>query len=357
MQLKTTALFESHQSLGAKFCPFAGYNMPIQYTGLKSEVRQVRENCGMFDVSHMGEFYFEGSQAVDFVDFLITNEFSSTEIGKAVYSPLCRENGTIIDDLIVYKISNTKVLMCVNASNIDKDWNWISQFSSNYDCQLTNRSDEMSLIAVQGPKTFEKLSSIIPAIQDHDYYSVQTLNFENETITLARTGYTGEDGFEIFASHQATQSLWNKLIELEVVPCGLGARDVLRLEVCYPLYGNELSDNVTPLDSGLKWTVKLDKDKFSGKEALKEYKPQLKLRKITLDKGIPRAGYKIFDSNDKEVGSVTSGTMSVTLGHGIGLALVNFDADTKNGSFNLEIRGKKYPINISTKAFYNGGHK
>lgn len=350
-----TCLFEKHQELKAKIVDFAGYEMPIQYKNLKEEVLAVRNSVGVFDVSHMGEFFVRGKDAIRFVDYIMTNDFKNLNIGKAIYSPLCNQEGKILDDLIAYKIRDEEVLICVNAANMEKDYAWISKQTEGFDIQLTNESSEYSLLALQGPKSFETLKSIkdFEHLQDSDYYSVQTINVDEYIV--ARTGYTGEDGFEIFASHDKIQRLWEELMLKEVTPCGLGARDVLRLEVCYPLYGNELSEDYTPLDCALKWTTKLDKETFIGKEALKSYKPSKKLLKLTLDKGIPRTGYKVI-SNNQEVGQVTSGSMSVVLGKGIALALVNRDFEDYD-NVQIEIRNKLYDATRVTKPFVSGGHK
>lgn len=355
-----TSLFEMHKELGAKIVDFAGWEMPIQYKNLKQEVIAVRENCGMFDVSHMGEFFVSGPEAVKFVDELVTNDIKNAELLKAIYSPLCREDGTIIDDLIVYKLTESSLMICVNAANIEKDFNWIKSKAKGYEVELVNRSEDYSLLAVQGPNTFKALTSINLEfeLQDIPYYSIQTTDLSATTpVLFARTGYTGEDGFEIFGPHDYIKKIWSQLIEAGVEPCGLGSRDVLRLEVCYPLYGHELSDEVTPLESGLKWTVKLDKPAFTGKETLALNNINSQLIKFSLDKGIPRDGYKILNSNNEQVGTVTSGTMSVSLNKGIGIARVSKEKYNKDEKYEIEIRNKSFPINITTKAFVSGGHK
>ena len=318
----------------------------------------VRENVGVFDVSHMGEFFITGNQALEFVDYLVTNDIKSSPMKKAIYSPLCRENGTIIDDLIVYKLAENNILICVNAANIDKDFNWMSSQIEGFDCEITNKSSEFSLLAVQGPKTVETLKKIFENtnFDELEYYSIA--NSEDKfNALLARTGYTGEDGFEIFADHKSIQLIWDKLIGLGVAPCGLGARDVLRLEVCYPLYGHELNDNVTPLDSGLKWTVKFNKEKFIGKQSLESYQAKYKLIRFTLDKGIPREGYSLENNRGEKVGEVTSGTMSVVLNKGIAIARVEKNLYSDDDEIVVDIRNKKYSVQINKKPFVAGGHK
>lgn len=351
MSLQLTSLHQEHKNLGAKMAPFAGFDMPSQYSSVKDEVLAVRQNVGVFDVSHMGEFFVTGENSQAFIDYLMTNDYLNSPVGKAVYSPLCREDGTCIDDLIAYKISADRSLICVNASNIEKDWNWISKFAAEFGVELVNRSSDYSLLAIQGPKTTEIMKALGLEAQDIPYYGVRELG----EVILARTGYTGEDGFEIFSSHNKARELWQKMMELGVAPCGLAARDVLRLEVCFPLYGHEINDEVTPLDSALKWTVKLAKERFVAKEALLDYQPKFKLIKIMLERGIPREGYPVVNAEGMNIGVVTSGTMSVVLGKGIALAHVK--ADSKDEQLSVSIRDKLYPASIQKSAFVKGGHK
>jgi len=358
MSLQKTSLHEAHLSLNAKMAPFAGFDMPLQYSSVKEEVIAVRENAGVFDVSHMGEFFVTGPEAIKFVDFLITNDFQNAELKKAVYSPLCREDGTVIDDLIAYKLSTEKVLICVNASNIKKDWDWINSKLGKFNCTLTNMSDDYSLLALQGPRSealLKELKFNLPV--DFPYYSIAELPHSGESIIVARTGYTGEDGFEIFSGHGFAKKLWSDLLSKDVKPCGLASRDVLRVEVCYPLYGHEINDNVTPLDSGLAWTVKLSKENFIGKTVLNENKPKYQLVKLSLERGIPREGYDVLNENGDKIGSVTSGTMSVVTGKGVALALVEKDKAPKDKKYFINIRNTKYEALYHAKAFVNGGHK
>lgn len=358
MSIQKTSLFDEHIALNAKMAPFAGFDMPLQYSSVKEEVLAVRNAVGIFDVSHMGEFFVEGPEAISFVDHLITNDFKNAEMKKAVYSPLCREDATVIDDLIAYKLSNDRVLICVNASNIEKDWNWISSKSSGFNCKLSNQSNDYSLIAIQGPQS-EKLLRELGLLNSAEfpYYSILETTLNNENLIIARTGYTGEDGFEVFSSHAFAKSFWKNLLHHGAKPCGLAARDVLRLEVCYPLYGHELSDTVTPLDAGLAWTVKLSKEQFIGKTALSEYQPKLQLVRLSLDKGIPREGYEVLDGSGAVIGKVTSGTMSVVTGKGIAMALVEKAKNPKDKKYFINIRNNQYEASFHAKAFINGGHK
>ncbi|HLW57568.1 MAG TPA: glycine cleavage system aminomethyltransferase GcvT [Bacteriovoracaceae bacterium] len=348
-----THLYDEHLKLNAKIVPFAGWDMPVQYTSVKEEVSAVRNSVGVFDVSHMGEFFVTGPDALKFVDYILTNDISAAEVGKAIYSPLCRENGTVIDDLIVYKFSNERLLICVNASNIEKDFTWIKSKLGGFNCELVNKSDDYSLLAVQGPKTYETLVKVFPDLENISYYSV----IEKGSFIFARTGYTGEDGFEVFGSHQEIIELWGKLIALGVTPCGLASRDVLRLEVCFPLYGHELDDNVTPYDATLGWTVKHTKENFIGKDALTNKPTKYKLVKLLLDKGIPRDGYPVVNAQGENIGVVTSGTMSVTLNKGIALARIDVDKVPADDVFLIDIRNKHYPAQLVKKSFVTGGHK
>ncbi len=352
-----TQLYDEHVKLGAKIVPFAGWDMPVQYTSVKDEVLAVRKTVGVFDVSHMGEFFLEGSDAEAFADYLVTNDVLGAPTGKAIYSPLCRENGTVIDDLIVYKLSPGRVLICVNASNIDKDFNWIRSRHQGFKCNLTNRSSDYSLLALQGPESFETLSSMIRELPDLEYYSVHECVYETKQVIVARTGYTGEDGFEIFGDHETIRALWQKLMTRKVVPCGLAARDVLRLEVGYPLYGHELSDEVNPYDAGLGWTVKLAKSRFVGKEELTKKMTNFKTVKLLLDKGIPREGYPVLNGRNEPIGTVTSGTLSVVLNKGVAFARINLDKVPADEVFLVDIRQKPYEAQLVKKPFVTGGHK
>ncbi len=356
-ELLKTSLHGEHVKLGAKMVPFGGWDMPVQYTSVKDEVVAVRQKIGVFDVSHMGEFFIEGADAEKFADYLVTNDILNAPQGKAIYSPLCRENGTVVDDLIVYKLRPGKVLICVNASNIDKDFSWMKSQHKGFDCSFVNKSNEFSLLALQGPESFATLKPLMKDLPEIEYYSVFETSFGTHPVIIARTGYTGEDGFEIFGSHAAIKEMWQKLMESKVTPCGLAARDVLRLEVCYPLYGHELTDEVNPFDAGLGWTVKLTKTNFIGKAALEFKKAKYKLVKLTLDKGIPRENYPVMDGEGNVIGSVTSGTMSVVTGKGIALARIEIEKAPKDEVFSIDIRQKAYPAQITKKPFVTGGHK
>lgn len=349
--MKRTKLYDEHINLGAKMVPFANYEMPIQYSSVKDEIYAVRKSCGVFDVSHMGEFFIEGRDTIEAIDYILPNDFNQLPVGKAMYSPLLDEQGLIIDDLIVYKLSDSKALVCVNAANIQKDFDWISSQVKRFDVQLKDQSDLYSLLAVQGPESVSKLGSIFK--NDLNLSSVPTygvIEAENGII-IARTGYTGEDGFEIFGDHQSIKEIWIKLIESGVKPCGLASRDTLRLEACYPLYGQELNQTLNPFECGLKWTVKMNKESFVGKNALEKPNSKYKLVKFYLEKGIPRTHSKILSSNDESLGEVTSGTFSPIFNKGIGMGLIKNDCINANGDLLIEIRGKKYPATLIKRNF------
>lgn len=352
-----THLYDEHVKLGGKIVPFAGWDMPVQYTSVKDETLAIRNAVGVFDVSHMGEFFVEGQDAEKFVDYLVTNDIVNAPNSKAIYSPLCREDGTTIDDLIVYKLAPGKIMICVNASNIDKDFNWMKSKHIGFNCTLVNKSSEYSLLALQGPKSYETLKPLTKELPDIEYYSVFETKIENTPVIIARTGYTGEDGFEIFGNHDTIKKLWTKLMELKVTPCGLAARDVLRLEVCYPLYGHELNDEVNPYDAGLAWTVKNQKEKFIGKEALATKKANYKLVKLILDKGIPREGYPVMNAKNETIGVITSGTMSVMTGKGVAFARIEASKLPSDDIYQVDIRQKLYAAQLTKKSFVTGGHK
>jgi len=258
----------------------------------------------------------------------------------------------IIDDLIVYKTAKNKSLICVNASNIEKDFSWLALQAKKFDAEITNNSNEYSLIALQGPDSVKNLSQLIKFNHDLPYYGVEVIG----DIVLARTGYTGEDGFEIFGNHNTIQDLWHKFYKIGVTPCGLASRDVLRLEVGYPLYGQDLNQTLTPFDCGLKWTVKMDKAEFVGKNALQNYAPKYKLIKLSMDKGVPRPGYKVF-CNNEEIGEITSGTHSVVLDKGIAMALIQSQVKLEGKVLTVAVRNNQFEANYQSKAFVNGGHK
>jgi len=357
--MRKTVLHDVHENkLKAKMAPFAGFNMPLQYTSAKLEIAAVRNQAGIFDVSHMGEFFVSGDETGDFINFMITNDYNKLPVGKAIYSPICNQEGNVLDDLIVYKLDENYALICVNAANIEQDWNWFSTHALNFNVSLENKSEDYSLIALQGPKSEELLIEVFNSykeiLKNLPYYGVHA-NM-NDNIIFARTGYTGEDGFEVFCKNDTVEEIWESLLKAGATPCGLAARDTLRLEVCYPLYGHELDIKHTPRESSLSWTLKKSNSNYLGKESISIKSPDSKIVKLSLEKLIPREGYKIF-LLDEEIGHVTSGTFSPTISQGIAMARVKNIKNMQEEDLLIEIRGKKYPAKLHKRPFYAGGIK
>jgi aminomethyltransferase len=371
--VRKTPLFESHQSLGAKFTEFGGWEMPVRYSGLSEEHHCVRDHVGLFDVSHMGEIFVTGEKAFEFLQYVTTNDLSTISVGQAQYALLCNEQGGVVDDIISYFISENQYLLCVNASNAQKDYEWlISQkeklnFSS---LEISNLSDSYGQIAVQGPKARALVSEvfdseIFPGQTEISklepfHFSYQQTTGEPFSLLIASTGYTGEDGFEIFCLAEETPRIWEQLLEKgakhSVQPIGLGARDTLRLEVAYPLHGHELRDDLIALSSNVSWTIKFDKGSFVGKEALEASKKVgIENRLIGFeieDRGIAREGAKILDEKANEIGWVSSGTMTPTVGRAIGLAFVNRKKFAESEEILAEVRGKHLKLRHVKLPFY-----
>ncbi len=358
--MKNTALTETHKALGAKIVPFAGYNMPVQYEGVNIEHETVRNAVGVFDVSHMGEFLIEGEHALELIQKVSSNDASKLTIGKAQYSCLPNDDGGIVDDLIIYKIKEETYLLVVNASNIEKDWNWISS-KNNVGATMHDLSEDYSLLAIQGPKAIEAMRSIT----SHDLSAIKFYNFivgdfaGIEHVIISATGYTGSGGFEIYCKNAEVKQIWDKVLEagadFGIKPIGLAARDTLRLEMGYCLYGNDIDDTTSPIEAGLGWITKFTKD-FTNSEALKAEKqrgPERKLIAFELDeRGIPRHGYDIVDGNGNKIGEVTSGTMSPSLGKGIGLGYVPTIFSAMNSKINIQIRKNAIPATVIKLPFY-----
>lgn len=362
--LKRTPLYNVHASLGAKLVPFAGFEMPVQYpTGITAEHKAVREKAGLFDVSHMGEFIVRGPQAVDFVNYVTTNDVAALNPGQAHYSTILRENGAIVDDCLVYR-DDDRVMMVVNGSNIDKDFEHLSRFLSRFpNAKLEDHSDQIALLALQGPDA----ARILQQHTDTDLSRIRYYEFQLgavagiERVYISRTGYTGEDGFELyFAAHDA-EKMWKALTASgEVTPAGLGARDSLRLEMGMALYGNDLDDTTTPLEAALGWLVKMKKGDFVGRDALAKQKEQGLRRKLvgftTTERSFPRHGYPVF-VNGKPSGEIRSGTMSPSLGIPIGTAYVPPEFATEGSALEIEIRGKRIPATVQKMPFYKNGSR
>ncbi len=333
-ELKHTPLTRIHEQLGARMVPFAGFLMPVQYRGIIEEHMAVRTAVGMFDVSHMGEFFIEGPGATDSIDHLVTHEIRSLEPGRARYTVMLNDQGGIIDDLLVYRLSDQRWMMVVNAANIEKDRAWVTSHLDN--AVLEDKSSDTALIAVQGPQSPHLIERLLPDLPDQiRYYRFTTVEIDQTPVIVSRTGYTGEDGFEIYAPASAAVPIWEKLMALGqplgLLPCGLGARDTLRLEAGMLLYGQDMDESVTPLDVGLNWVVRLEKGPFIGRDALlnqKQTGPRFRLIGFEMvEPGIARHGYDVLNADQQPIGVVTSGTHAPFLKKRIGLARVPADFD------------------------------
>lgn len=364
-RLKRTPLYDEHVRLGAKIIPFAGFEMPVQYpAGVAAEHQSVRTGAGLFDVSHMGEFRVQGKRAVEFVDRLVTNDVSRLESGQAQYTVMCREDGGIVDDLLVYRFADW-VRLVVNAANIEKDFGWVDESREQLgfdDVELEDESDAVALLALQGPES----EAILAALTDMDLSSIAYYRFAEglvlqEPCVVSRTGYTGEDGFELYCDRASATALWKGLLKAggdRLQPAGLGARDTLRLEIGYALYGNDIDEETSPLEAGLGWTVKFDKGEFIGRTALLEQKEkgvERKLAGFTLkERGFPRPGYEIR-CEDKVVGTVRSGTVGPSVGVGIGTGYLPPECAAPGTALEILIRGRAVRAEVTRMPFYKGG--
>lgn len=362
VELKKTPLFSEYGKNGAKVIDFGGWALPVQFTGIIEEHVAVRTNAGLFDVSHMGEVLVRGSGAKSFINHLVTNDVSALENGQALYTAMCYEDGGTVDDLLVYKKADGEWMLVINAANIDKDIDWMNKHVSG-DVTVTNISDETALLAVQGPKaerilqtlTKEDLSAIRP-FRFSDHVSIGGV----DAVLISRTGYTGEDGFELYVPAKRAAALWQRLTKEGVPLCGLGARDTLRLEARLPLYGQELTKEISPLEAGIGFAVKTAKEAaFIGQAALQKQKETGLARKTVgihmIDRGIPRTGYRILSEQGEPIGFVTSGTHSPTLKKPIGLAIVHADFSGIGTKFFVEIRKKKVEAAVVNIPFYKRG--
>ncbi|MBC6696663.1 glycine cleavage system aminomethyltransferase GcvT [Hymenobacter puniceus] len=360
--LKTVVLNDVHQQLGAKMVPFAGYNMPVRYSSDLDEHHTVRRAVGIFDVSHMGEFRVRGPQALDLIQRVTSNDASKLTDGKAQYSCLPNAEGGIVDDLLVYKLADEDYMLVVNASNIDKDWNWISQHNTQ-GADLENVSDQMSLFAVQGPKASQALQTLTDVdLSTIPYYSFVQGQFAGvDNVIISATGYTGAGGFELYVPNEHAKTVWDKVMEAGqpygLKPIGLGARDTLRLEMGYCLYGNDIDDTTSPLEAGLGWVTKFTKD-FTNAESLKQQKEAGVARKLVgflMDgPGIPRGHYELVNEAGEKIGDVTSGTQSPSLSKGIGLGYVQTELSKPGSKVFVQIRGKNQPATVVKLPFVPG---
>lgn len=350
--LNRTPFYTIHEKTGAKLIDFGGWEMPVQYAGIKQEHKAVRNSVGMFDVSHMGEFYITGPEASDLIQYITINDAEKLEPGKAQYSAMCYEDGGIVDDLLVYMLGENEFILVVNASNIKKDFKWIEENNS-FDAQIENISDDTCLLAIQGPKSVETLQKLT----DTDLSAIKFYTFETgslagfDDITLSATGYTGEKGFELYFNKDSAepQGVWNAIMEagqkFDIQPCGLGARDTLRLEMGFALYGNDITKNTNPLEARMGWLTKLNKGNFVGRQALLNIQEEgidRKLMGFVIDdpRSIPRSGYSIVDEKEQELGHVTSGTRSISLGKNIGMGYIRVDKAAPGTKIYIEIRNK-----------------
>jgi aminomethyltransferase len=358
--MKNTALTHIHEGLGAKMVPFAGYNMPVQYEGVNIEHETVRNGVGVFDVSHMGEFFVTGPNALSLIQKVTSNDAATLTNGRAQYSCLPNETGGIVDDLIVYKINDEKYLLVVNASNIEKDWAWISQFNT-VGAEMHDASSEYSLLAIQGPMAMEAMQAITPVdLAAIKYYHFEIGEFAGiQDVIISATGYTGSGGFEIYVKNQNVEQVWNKVFEAGaaygIKPIGLAARDTLRLEMGFCLYGNDIDDSTSPLEAGLGWITKFTKQ-FTNSEGLKKQKEEGVTRKLVgfelTERGIPRHGYEIVDAAGNIIGIVTSGTMAPSLNKGIGLGYVPVSQATEGSEIFIRIRKNDVAAQVVKLPFY-----
>jgi aminomethyltransferase len=359
--MKNTSLTEKHVSLGAKMVPFAGYNMPVLYAGLMQEHHCVRNAVGVFDVSHMGEFWISGPKAFDLIQFATSNDVSKLFNGKVQYSCLPNSTGGIVDDLLVYRVNEEMYLLVVNASNIDKDWNHLSELNKEFGATMVNKSEETSLLAVQGPKAAAALQSLTDmTLSDMEYYTFKIGTFAGvENVVVSTTGYTGAGGFEIYFPNENANDMWDKIFAAGasqgIEPIGLGARDTLRLEMGFCLYGNDINDTTSPLEAGLGWITKFSAP-FLNSENLKAQKEAGVTRKLVafemIDKGIPRHDYEIADANGNVVGIVTSGTQSPSLEKAIGMGYVPTAMSTLGTEVFILVRGKALKAVVVSLPFF-----
>ncbi|MDQ3321102.1 MAG: glycine cleavage system aminomethyltransferase GcvT [Acidobacteriota bacterium] len=361
--LKKTPLNKVHRELGGKMVDFGGWDMPVQYSGVIAEHLRTRTHSGLFDVSHMGEIWVEGEDAIKFVNRLTTNDVTKLVDGQAQYSALTREDGTVVDDLLVYRFYQDKLLLVVNAGTTDKDWDWITSHKADENITLTNASADYCQIAVQGRDAIGILQQLTETKLDEiKYYYFEVGKVDGIDAIISRTGYTGEDGFEVYADAKYAQQIWNKFLEVGrfgeengILPCGLAARNTLRLESAMSLYGHEISDEITPLEANLGWICKLNKDNFIGKDALVKQKEAGLKRKLVgfemRDKGIARDDFDVY-INDKKVGKVTSGSPAPFLKKNIGLTFVPAEFANAGQEIKIDVRGKHLAAEIVPIPFY-----
>lgn len=359
--LVKTCLHDRHVKLGALMSPFGGFDMPIQYKDITTEHNAVRHEVGVFDVSHMGEVRISGKDAFKYVQHIFVNDVTGAPDGQIFYGMMCYDNGGTVDDLLVYKVNDNEFFLVINAANIAKDVKWIFDHADGYDVNIEDESEYYGEVAVQGPKAEETLKKILGLpLEEIAFYNFKTYHLDGEDVIISRTGYTGEDGFEVYGSHDFTVRLWDKLMEAGVQPCGLGCRDTLRFEVGLPLYGDELSPEISPLEASLSMFVKLDKEEFIGKEALALQKAEgVKRRIVGIElegNAIPRHGYPV-EVNGEVVGEITTGYRSISTGKSVAMAMINKPFDKLGTEVEVRIRKKTFPGKVVKKRFYDKNYK
>lgn len=357
MNNKRTCLYDKHVALGALISPFGGFDMPIQYSNITDEHQAVRQHCGVFDVSHMGEVLVSGTDAERYVNHIFTNNVEGLAVGKILYGMMCYENGGVVDDLLVYKMADDRFFLVINAANIDKDWAWIQLQAEGFNVTLDNQSDYYGQLAVQGPEAERIMEEILNLpCSELTFYTFKTMG----DVIVSRTGYTGEDGFEIYATPDYINQCWNKLMAAGVTPCGLGCRDTLRFEVGLPLYGDELSAEITPIMAGLGMFVKLDKEEFVGRDALAKQKAEGVAQKLVgielQDKAIPRHGYTVM-KDGQPIGTVTTGYHTISTDKSVCMALIDSQYAPLGTELEVQIRKKVFPGTVVKKRFYDKHYK
>ena len=356
--MRKTPLYQSHLALGAKMVSFAGFEMPVQYTGVVREHLAVRQQTGLFDVSHMGEFLVSGPQAIDLIQYVFSNDVGRLDIGQAQYGYMPNAKGGIIDDLLVYRIDNQSYMLVVNAANIEKDWNWLVTHNKVFGASLQNQSDQWCLLALQGPQA----TSMLAKLTDTDIGSIPFYRFTHgkvagiDRVLISATGYTGSGGDELYVPIEGAEKIWNSLIQNGAEPCGLAARNTLRIEMGYCLYGNDIDDTTSPLSAGLSWCTAFSKN-FVSKDRIEQHKatgtPNKRVGFILNERGIPRQGYALSDENGNEIGIVTSGTQSPSLEKGIGMGYVAREHAVVRNTIYVVIRNKQIPATITSLPFYH----
>ena len=361
-EIKFTCLHDKHVALGALMTPFGGFDMPIQYKGIVEEHNAVRNNVGVFDVSHMGEVRITGPEAQKFVNYIFTNDITKMDKGGIQYGMMLYPHGGTVDDLLVYTMGENDYFLVINAANIDKDVAWINEQAAKFDVKVDNQSESYGQIAVQGPEAEKTMKAVLNLdCTDLTFYTFKCVDYNGDNIIVSRTGYTGEDGFEVYASHNTIQDMWDMLMTAGVQPCGLGCRDTLRFEVGLPLYGDELTEDITPIMAGFGFFVKLDKEDFIGKDVCAQQKAEGAPKKLVglelHDKAIPRHGYEVCNENDEPVGYVTTGYRGISVDKSIAVALVDAAYGKLGTPLKVHIRKKYFDATVVKKKFHDKSYK